>query len=543
MSSVASSPLRRRSRLWLEELEPRRLLAGYQPTAVEQLFLERLNDARANPTAYGAAIGLDLSGVTPSQPLAFDTRLIQSAHDHSQDMNDHAYFSHTGSDGLDPGQRITNAGFAWTSYGESIAAGYTTPEDALKGLIIDNGVPSLGHRKQLLAIDAIFQPQNQVGVGIVQNGSGPYQNYYTIDTASSTDTRPILTGVAFNDSNSNGKYDVGEGLAGITVSVAGVGSVTTFGSGAYSLPLSPGTYTVTASGTGLGTVTQVVTMGTSNYRLNFTPATSGPRIVSTSATGNLPSPPGLSSIRVTFDHAVDPTTFTPASVAAFTGPSGSIPVTAVTAVASSNNTQFDLTFAMQSAPGAYTLVLGPNISDLSGELMDQNGNGINGENPADQFTTTFNLVAPPPVARHFDFGTASSPVAASHTQVTPATIYSASRGYGWQSGAIGAVHQRYSTGLTRDLIYTRIATFAVDVPNGTYTVTVTLGDRGPYAHDQQGIFLEGSQVDSVNTAAGQIVSKTYTVTVNDGQLTLQLKDLGGVDPYVAIEGLDIVSAR
>src|SRR5262245_65198679 len=116
MSSIRRGAVPRRCRPRLEELESRRLLSGYQPTAAEQLFLERLNDARANPAAYGASIGIDLSNVAPSQPLAFDTRLIQSARDHSQDMSDHNYFSHTGSDGSNPGQRMSAAGFPWQSW-------------------------------------------------------------------------------------------------------------------------------------------------------------------------------------------------------------------------------------------------------------------------------------------------------------------------------------------------------------------------------------------------------------------------------------------
>src|SRR5262249_15419246 len=108
----------RRFRPLVEELEYRLVPSGYQPTAYDQLFLEELNDARANPTAYGQSIGLDLSNVAPSQPLAFDTRLIQSATVHSQDMNVSNYFGHTGSDGSDPGLRMTSAGFSWTSYGE-----------------------------------------------------------------------------------------------------------------------------------------------------------------------------------------------------------------------------------------------------------------------------------------------------------------------------------------------------------------------------------------------------------------------------------------
>src|SRR6516162_1471198 len=112
----------RRSRLHLEELEPRECLSGYAPTAQEQLFLEQLNDARANPTAYGASIGVNLSSVAPSPPLAFNTQLTQAARDHSTDMNNQAYFGHNTPQGVDPGQRITSAGFTWTSWGESIAA-------------------------------------------------------------------------------------------------------------------------------------------------------------------------------------------------------------------------------------------------------------------------------------------------------------------------------------------------------------------------------------------------------------------------------------
>jgi hypothetical protein len=241
---------------------------------VEQLFLERLNDARADPAAYGASIGVDLSGVAASQPLAFDPRLIQSARDHSQDMNVNNYFGHTGSDGSDPGQRMSAAGFPWSSWAESIAAGFSTPESALAGLIQDNGVPDLGHRRQLLSIDSFYQPFQEVGVGIIQNGSGAYHNYYTIDGGYTSDQRPFLTGVVYDDSNGNGKYDIGEGLGGVTITVAGVGSVTTWDSGGYSFQLSPGTYTVTASGGGLSTPeTFTVTIGSQNYRLNFTQPT------------------------------------------------------------------------------------------------------------------------------------------------------------------------------------------------------------------------------------------------------------------------------
>src|SRR5262245_59692824 len=123
-----------RTHLALEYLEARELLAAY-PTVTEQVFLERLNDARANPAAYGQAIGLDLSTVAPSQPLAFNTLLIEAARNHSQDMNDRRFFAHVNPSGIDPGQRMQAAGFAWTSYGESLVAGIADPGEALRTLI------------------------------------------------------------------------------------------------------------------------------------------------------------------------------------------------------------------------------------------------------------------------------------------------------------------------------------------------------------------------------------------------------------------------
>jgi uncharacterized protein YkwD len=254
----------------LEELEPRRLLAGYDPTAAAQALLLELNQARANPAAYGAAIGVDLSGMAPAPPLAFDPRLVQAAVLHSQDMNGQGYFSHVTPQGVDAGGRLTAALYPWTSYGESIAGGpgLTTPAAALSDLIIDGGVPDLSHRQQLLGM-ATYAAQNQVGIGIVLGAGGPLTNYFTIDTASSSDSRPDLTGVVYIDGNGNGQYDAGEGVAGATISVAGVGSVTTFASGGYTVPLSPGTYAVTVSGGSLEPMTQTVTIGASNVQVNF----------------------------------------------------------------------------------------------------------------------------------------------------------------------------------------------------------------------------------------------------------------------------------
>ena len=213
--------------------------------------------------------------MAPAQPLAIDPLLTQAALGHSQDMSNRAYFDHNTPDGVDPGQRLTAVGVNWASWGESIGAGTAYPNSAsvLEALIIDSGIPDLAHRKHLLAIDPLFQTQNEVGVGIVQGGTGPLVNYYTIDTAATNDGRPFLTGVVFQDNEGTGHYDAGEGAANVLITVTNgttTRTLSTFDSGGYALQLDPGTYTVTASGGGLvSPVTQTVTIGTTNVRLNF----------------------------------------------------------------------------------------------------------------------------------------------------------------------------------------------------------------------------------------------------------------------------------
>jgi uncharacterized protein YkwD len=274
----------------VECLEPRYLTGSIEPTDMEQLLLEILNAARAYPSGYGRFIGLDLSGVAASQPLAFDLRLVQAARNHSQDMNDRNFFGHVNPDGKDPGDRIDAVGYPWSGYGESIAAGYDTVDEALRALIIDDGVPDLGHRNHLLSIDSISATLPDVGVGIVMNGTGQDNDYYTIDTA--RDFNPYdsipdnysLTGVVYNDGDSNNFYTPGEGYGGVTIEAVASGSgntfsTTTFGSGGYSLELPAGTYTVTASGGAFpGPISADVTIGARNRKLDFLPtcASDGP---------------------------------------------------------------------------------------------------------------------------------------------------------------------------------------------------------------------------------------------------------------------------
>jgi hypothetical protein len=273
-----------------ETIETRALLSGFSPTDVEQLYLQLLDDARFNPAAYGTSLGIDLSTVAPAQPLAMNPLLVESARLHSQDMIAQNYFDHVTPQGVDPGARIAATGFSANGWAESIETN-TNPSQpggsfpanygawdagsSLANLIVDQGVPDLGHRVMLLDIGGSDIAMRQVGIGIAsEESSGGYFNFRqtdtTIDLAATTSSRPYLTGVVFQDAAGDGKYEPGEGLAGVTITVAGVGSTQTMDAGGYAIQLVPGTYTVTASGGGLPTpIARTIVLGNDNVRLNF----------------------------------------------------------------------------------------------------------------------------------------------------------------------------------------------------------------------------------------------------------------------------------
>lgn len=95
-----------------------------------------------------------------------NSTLTRAAQDHSEDMAASGTMSHTGSDGSDPGARITRAGYTWSTYGENVAYGYSTPEQVMNGWMT-----SPGHKANIL--NCSFK---EIGVGLAQPG-----NYWTQD--------------------------------------------------------------------------------------------------------------------------------------------------------------------------------------------------------------------------------------------------------------------------------------------------------------------------------------------------------------------------
>ena len=92
--------------------------------------------------------------------VTVNSKLTKAAQDHSADMAANGNMSHTGSDGSPPDQRITRAGYSWSTYGENVAYGYSTPEQVMQGWM-----NSPGHRENIL--NCAFE---EIGVGL----SGTY---------------------------------------------------------------------------------------------------------------------------------------------------------------------------------------------------------------------------------------------------------------------------------------------------------------------------------------------------------------------------------
>jgi uncharacterized protein YkwD len=257
------------------------------PTPQEQLVLEYINRARANPVAEGQRLGIDITeglqddpsnscygpeyvGVRP--PLAMNPDLLAAAEGHSEDMYNQNYFSHTDPNGTTAFQRIENIGYNYISAGENIGAGSGMSATDLEDLLmVDSGYPCRAHRMNILDIFPYPPPAYyEVGIGYYEGSSG--QAFITQDFGTSANTVPLLTGVVFNDAEGKGFYDIGEGISGVTITPSsGDYYAISSSSGGYAFPIpSSGSITVTASGNGFGPISKTITLTGTNIEVDFT---------------------------------------------------------------------------------------------------------------------------------------------------------------------------------------------------------------------------------------------------------------------------------
>ncbi|OEU72376.1 MAG: hypothetical protein BA869_02235 [Desulfuromonadales bacterium C00003107] len=253
------------------------------PTPAEQAHLEAINRARLDPRAEAARLGIDLlegvpEGVIsgePVQPLAFNAGLIQAAFFHSRDMIDQQYIAHISPDGRTPEDRIQEAGYEFFHAGENIGARLSsTPlaeADAVLGihddLFIDENTEGRYHR-----VNILNESYKEAGIGVDFGYYNEYPHSYllTCDFGASSELSSFLLGVVYDDQNSNGIYNAGEGIGGVEIEIVESGDQTrTASAGGYGLPLPMGNYIVEATLPDGSVAARQISISDQNVKLDF----------------------------------------------------------------------------------------------------------------------------------------------------------------------------------------------------------------------------------------------------------------------------------
>ena len=193
-------------------------------------------DPEGEAARYGISLNKDLPAGTisaaPKQVLALNADLNEAADAHSNWMLSTDNFSHTGSGGSDPGDRMRDAGYVFSgnwSWGENIAWSGTTgtlDPDAAAVQHHRNLFLSSGHRKNIL--NDYFR---EAGVGSIDgrftSGSNTYNALVTTENFATSGPSFFVTGVAYNDADNDDFYSIGEARSGVKVDILKNGAVAT----------------------------------------------------------------------------------------------------------------------------------------------------------------------------------------------------------------------------------------------------------------------------------------------------------------------------
>jgi uncharacterized protein YkwD len=274
------------------------LPAGYDSMSPQQQMLWLFNNER------------EVRGLGD---LTLDPTLMsQIALNHSLEMNQYGYFDHPSpinqaqvpNTGVNVPQETVNPVFANDFFGENIAAGFPNAATAVFEYMYVDSAEGWGHREAILEGSFTW-----VGIGIVQNGGGPYFGNYWTDDFSAThagysppaqaDTgAPALgpltyangtatvTGVADNPANVND--------SGANPLTAGVTGVVFYTNNIVENQASSTFNTVSATQTSPGTWSAPITVGPSDVLHavavdgsgNYTDVTAAPPAVALTAGAN-----------------------------------------------------------------------------------------------------------------------------------------------------------------------------------------------------------------------------------------------------------------
>lgn len=123
--------------------------------------------------------------------------------------------------------------------------------------------------------------------------------------------------------------------------------------------------------------------------------------------------------------------------------------------------------------------------------------------------------------RNFKFSFGPGKLEPGYTQVLPDTPYTAELGYGFEKGAAVSGVDRG----TPDALRAHFCTsdkpffFSIALPEGNYTVTVTLGDAKDKSVTTVKSELRRLSLEKVQTAPGEFAKRTFTVSVRQPQIS------------------------
>ncbi|HYN76627.1 MAG TPA: CAP domain-containing protein [Lamprocystis sp. (in: g-proteobacteria)] len=137
--------------------------AGYARVYLEPrrgMFLQNVYFDPLDPRGHGlrttegeAAVAeavQEMSQVAGMSALTVSAALTKAAQEHAQDQAISGQIGHQGRDFSTPGTRITRHGTWESMIGEVIAYGPVTGREVVSWLLIDDGVKSRGHRRNIL---------------------------------------------------------------------------------------------------------------------------------------------------------------------------------------------------------------------------------------------------------------------------------------------------------------------------------------------------------------------------------------------------------
>ena len=261
-SMLITRAKRRSFRPSVDRLEGRIALGTVQPTVLEQVFLERINDYRATLRGVNAR---------PFALLTIPRRVCRQGRQHAQCQRLQVFVG-PGPHPLGPANSFTSGEFGIGSPNRSAPIRRRSPR------LLRNSPTSQSPtleaapgRSSAGPATRLYRAHRVTGIRIVTNGGEA--TLYDLSVAY-RDTKPLVTGVVYSDTNGNGKYDAGEGIQGVSLSAGKLGSTTAWDTGGYTLPVNvkrASTITVVAKGGGLAApIAETVTVRPgANSRLNF----------------------------------------------------------------------------------------------------------------------------------------------------------------------------------------------------------------------------------------------------------------------------------